>query len=411
MKRIPFVLGALAAMASANAILATSFEDPPYMGTAAGVDLTGQDGWETPAGSNFWLCYDYAGNAAGYPTAPAGGAQFIAGEALAGNIFGRAQHPVDFSMGDIWSASFYIAAKYRGTLPTAPNLGSFSQQPSATSQFWQTLYNFVDVATATNWNCWYLCFDAGGVQFAQPGVSPGAAWDGLAVDHWYRCHTTWNYATHLVEMVAISDLSTGVTTVARPVGYYLAGGAASTLPRPTAIRNFSGGAAGNNTAIDCQIVTNGAYLVASDAAVSRGVHQSGDVVSTYEKDTNVIMVQQRPQFAPTFNNAEVTMNYTGRLTVNSINVKVCASCSGLPSDRLELTIAMFNYVTNRFEVVLTTAPSTAETMYSVDITTDPNRFVEANTGNVRVRFGVRDVRGALIPNWGIKINSANVTEL
>jgi hypothetical protein len=241
-------MGVLLALGIALATSATAqstsydFESPTYSGSAAGTLLTGQQGWTLPAGTD-QLVYTYAGNTLGLPTNPNGGAQFLGGTSGAANAFARAQHTQNFSGGDgIWSVAYDFAARYNGTLPSAQNLGSFSLQPGTARSF-IALNTWADVATATNWNAQYNVFDAANV--ALNNQSPGAAWNNLDVNHWYRQSTTFDFNTNRILEVSITDLTTGTTTTAAQTNWYMAGGSASALPLPTDIRFFAGGAQGN----------------------------------------------------------------------------------------------------------------------------------------------------------------------
>lgn len=239
------VVAILLICATANATLVTGFETPDY---ATGV-LTGQNGWTMPSGTDY-LVYSYAGNALGVSTNPYGGEQFIGGAAQASSVFPRAQHDEAFAGGGVWTLQYDMTALYRGVLPSAHNLGSSSLQPSASARFWQTLEQWNDLATATNWHSWYMVATAAGVMDAAPGRSPGAAWDNLNPNNWYRQWTTFDFTTNMVTEVGITDLMTGVTSVYNPTDWYLAGGATPTQPMPTALRLFAGGAEGNVMAWD-----------------------------------------------------------------------------------------------------------------------------------------------------------------
>jgi hypothetical protein len=229
----------------------TGFESPLYAGSPAGVVASGQDGWYLPvAGSNEHFIYTYEANALGIGPNFTGGDQFMGGTSSGGTLLARAQRDQDFSAGGAWTASWDIAVAYLGTLPSAPNLGSFSLQPSTAATIWQSLYNWVDVSTCTAWNCAFLPWDASGVQVAQPGVLPDPAFGNLLPNHWYRISVTWSFADNRIHSTSITDLSTGSTTTAEPVDWYLTGGTTPTLPLPTAVRHFVGVAAGNAVAVD-----------------------------------------------------------------------------------------------------------------------------------------------------------------
>ncbi len=144
-----------------------------------------------------------------------------------------------------------MAVKYDGTLPSAPNLGSFSLQPLPGARSWQTLYNWVNVATAANWRCTFIVYDAAGVEISPPlGVLPGPAWDNLLPGAWYRFEVQWSVFQNRITRVMITNLNTGSTAVAQPSAWYLGGGANPSLPASTACRLFTGGAIGNIVAWD-----------------------------------------------------------------------------------------------------------------------------------------------------------------
>lgn len=223
-----------------------NFEPPTYNGSAAGTLLTGQQGWYVPvAGSPDYNVFTYTGNALNLPVNTTGGSQFVGGIS-GGTVFARTQQDVNFATSNVWTLSYDVAHHYQGTLPSAQNLGSFSVANTATTTFRQiiALHTWVDVNTAVAWNAGYNTYDAVGT--AQPTLSPGPAWDSLLPDHWYRESMTIDFNTNLVNSVSIRDLTTGITTTATPTGWYMLGGATgNTLPLPTSVRFFAGGAAGN----------------------------------------------------------------------------------------------------------------------------------------------------------------------
>jgi hypothetical protein len=71
--------------------------------------------------------------------------------------------------------------------------------------------------------------------------SPGPAWQNLAVNHWYRQSTTFDFESNRVLSVSITDLDTGTTTTVAPSDWYMLGGASGGAPLPTALRFFVGG--------------------------------------------------------------------------------------------------------------------------------------------------------------------------
>jgi hypothetical protein len=235
---------------SSLAQLVTNFEPAAYTGSAGGTLLTGQQGWYNPvAGSVDYNVFTYAGNTLGLPVNSTGGTQFVGGASGGGTALARGQHDVDFSFGaaSIWTLSYDFAHRYNGTLPSAQNLGSFSLAHTGTTTFRQliALHAWVDVNTATNFNAGFNVYDAAGV--AQPTQSPGAAWNNLLVDNWYRESFTVDFSTNTVLSVSLTDLTGGGgTNTFNPTGWFMLGGSAGTAnPLPTSVRFFAGGALGN----------------------------------------------------------------------------------------------------------------------------------------------------------------------
>lgn len=240
----------LAAAAGASAQYQDNFEAPLYTGSAAGDDLVGQNGYYNPipASSVSGKVHTYAGNPYGLPQNPNGGRQFVAAEGPGGGIFSRNQKDTPYTGVGIWTAAYDFAIAYTGVAPASQNLGSFSTQVFPGAATFIALATWTDPATATNWNADYIWFDAAGTQI-QAQV-PNPAFQNLALNHWYRWSTTWNMATNQILEVAITDLTTNVTTVQPIADRYLFGGAAG-APLPTGFRMFGGGGtAGNVTAWD-----------------------------------------------------------------------------------------------------------------------------------------------------------------
>lgn len=230
-----------------------------YAGAAAGVVLTGQNGWYIPAavaGSSIDCeVYDYAANALGIAGNPCGGGgHFAAGLGPGGGDYARDQHPVPgFLGGDVWGLVFDVAVKYNGVLPAAQNVGSMSTQGGPDSATFVALAKWVDPATAAKWNANYVHYTAAGVMVTEP--VPAVGFTGLKANKWYKWHTKFEFSTNKILEVAMLDCSTGVLSVFAPVDWYMKGGDAGG-GRPDCIRLFAGAPAdvGNVFAIDNVIV-------------------------------------------------------------------------------------------------------------------------------------------------------------
>ncbi|MEW6253178.1 MAG: hypothetical protein AB1716_21275 [Planctomycetota bacterium] len=243
MRRKALLVVALAALcAAANADFVTGFED--YNAAPGGVMLTGQQGWYDPD-PNTTVPYDvytYTGNAFNFPQNPLGGNNFIAGRAPGGTPvrYNRGQHAHNFGTGNLWLFSFDQCAQFNGAGAAQDYLGSFSQQPSATARYTQTLNIWNDNNNPTSYRTQYVT-QANNV----PGIAPGPEWQNLQPNHWYRLTTLIDFNSLAIIEVSIRDLTAGTApAVVQPTGWQLRNG---TGPMPTDIRFFTGGAGGGNT--------------------------------------------------------------------------------------------------------------------------------------------------------------------
>jgi hypothetical protein len=249
--KVLFGVAGLALAASAQAQYSTNFEPPLYTGSAAGTPLAGQDGWYVPAiaGSQDGTVHTYANNAYGFVTNPTGGTQFAVTR-LGGTPPNpaRAQHAINFNQGDVFTVGYdFCGDRFGGALPASNNIGSFSLQDSTVSQYFQTLMVWDNLATGNAMDHNYGVFSASGgaIAFVTP---PNPAWDALNLNTWYRATTTFSFASHQILSISIDNLHDAAPATSLDVsglGWYLAGGAASTLPRPTDIRIFGSGATTN----------------------------------------------------------------------------------------------------------------------------------------------------------------------
>ena len=250
-----FVYGtALLLPCTAHAQFTSDFEPPTYAASAAGEVLTGQDGWYIPAGTTSvdWLAHTYAGNALGLPANPRGGDQFAGGVGPAGNAFARAQQDVAFTTG-AWRMSADVAVLFQGMLPAGQNIGSLSSQPSTGARLIM-LATWTDLQTADSWNADLVYYSAAGTQVT--GTIPDPAFQGLALNTWYRWTTEFDFDTNAITLISIENIDTGDVFTHEPVDFYLNGGMAGGLLPPTAVRMFAGSGTipGNTVAFDNVVV-------------------------------------------------------------------------------------------------------------------------------------------------------------
>jgi hypothetical protein len=160
---------------------------------------------------------------------------------------------MSFGASATWLLSYDFAAAYLGTAPSADYIGSFSlRNEDAGVTHYIHLMSWVDPNDPTLYNAFYVPYDATGTQFPLPGDSPGAMWNGLELDHWYRAWTLVDLEANLIIEVGIVDLETGAEEIATPPEWYLEGGAGGGSAAPQSFRFFAGGgaAAGNSLGFD-----------------------------------------------------------------------------------------------------------------------------------------------------------------
>jgi hypothetical protein len=238
----------------------TDFE--PFVASAAGTPVAGQDGFYVPAvtGSIDGAAFTYAGNTIGIPANPAGGANFWAGVSQGGTAFARSQRAVTLPTGKI-RIEYDVCCNYVGAAVTPTNnIGSFSFQPSTGSIYVNLLaaYPAGAVFPPTTWDANVVSRGA-----TPPGtvttILGDPAFQNLAMGVWHRWGVTIDLVAGTHDSFSITNGVTGITTVHVPSTPLLLPLSAIGAPLPTDFRLFAGGTtAGNVFAIDNLTMTYGA---------------------------------------------------------------------------------------------------------------------------------------------------------
>ncbi|NLG42313.1 MAG: PEP-CTERM sorting domain-containing protein [Phycisphaerae bacterium] len=250
MRRLVVILICFTSTSVASAAFVTGFESSQgYVGSAAGIGLSGQQGWYTPdvAGSVDGYVYTYADNPYGVPQNPYGGAQFFGGRAMGDDAYARSQHDYNWAAESIVRISYDFCAKFTGTLPAVDNVGSWSMQPSGSvggpEIYMQSLYTWADTAGGTAIHAGYLIDE----NPAAPPAFPGPEWQNLPVDHWFRQTVLVNMEYFKIIECTIQDLTIGgPVTVAHPENWHFINYAVAGGTLPTGFRCFTGGTTAGN---------------------------------------------------------------------------------------------------------------------------------------------------------------------
>lgn len=290
MKRGNWVWGGLVILAIGGVSLAqvdTGFEAPGYSGSAAGVDLNGQNSWYNPlpANSISHKVYTYAGNALGVVANPTGGDQFAGGTGPAGTTpFCRSQLDMPYGAGE-WDLSFDVAVLFLGAGAAAQNIGSAAPADAVANRSAIQLSTWTAPATPTTWDADMVWYNAAGGQLIEK--VPNVAFQGLPVNKWYRRSMKVDFDTNKVLEVSLTDIVGGTTATYAPAAgseRYLTGGSASTLPLPVAFRLFAGTTtpAGNTMCFDnVKIAKAAGGTCKGDEAVTKAKCKTGGNVTVY----------------------------------------------------------------------------------------------------------------------------------
>jgi hypothetical protein len=280
MAPIALILGL--AVAQSLAQYTTGFEPKAFTGNAAGVPLTGQDGFYVPAIDDAnGYCYDYTGNELGIIPNPLGESQFIASTRISG-AFARAQRDVAFSS-ECWLLAADINITFTGTLPTANYAGSLSLQPWGDAGSIIILFYWDDIHSADRYTIRVLGYDTeGDVPFLAGIPVASDAFRHLQANHWYRLALRVDFLqTNALTSLTIRDLhAASPETVFLPdnlEGYYLGGGTAE-RGLPTAFRFFGGGGfAGDHIPGNTLAIDNLNLLPASEYPCFTDIDPNGEI--------------------------------------------------------------------------------------------------------------------------------------
>lgn len=88
---------------------------------------------------------------------------------------------------------------------------------------------------------------------------------------------------------------------------------------------------------------------------------------------------------------------------SSLSFVLEASSGASPSSKIIQRIELYNYSAGRWEIVDERNPSKNDLEARVTIATNPARFVNPATGQVRARIGWFD-RGSISPGWTASID-------
>lgn len=210
------------------------FEPPFYLSSGSGNPLNGIDGWTDNSGN--WDIFPYIGNTLGVNLNSLGDEQFIAAQVGPAS---PTNHDLNCSGFGAVRLKFDINAQFLNSISAQDQeIGSLSLRPiGINKRDFKIALQWQD-SSATQLAMVLLVYNSLGI--AQPAQIPGAAWDNLVLNRWYRINILLSFISGRVDLVKITDLVTSISTTNTSFGWYLGGGA-SPVGFPTDISLVSGG--------------------------------------------------------------------------------------------------------------------------------------------------------------------------
>jgi hypothetical protein len=142
---------------------------------------------------------------------------------------------------------------------------------------------------------------------------------------------------------------------------------------------------------------------ANSYTVFRGIHVSGELTDSFASDNSYLKfnpgIVQLPSDAP------IWLIFDGELPNDSPNSLSVTIESFANSVGLEVTIEMFNFGTDSYDVIdVRTAAAYSDAVTTVDVTSEIDNFVNPDSGAVRIRVGWRQSGPLLLIPWTVCVD-------
>lgn len=221
---------------------------------------------------------------------------------------------------------------------------------------------------------------------------------------WYRFECEVNLTAHTVKNFVIYDISTGMKleVVSNRVDTFYLKNDGSTWVSPfgALMLGYNDSLASEGWYIDnFSFAPPSEEVFATTMRVTRGVLTGGTVNDLRVSDDRRVDIQQRPQFSPALANAEAELD--GNATqdgASSITVTAELSCTGIPSSNLRQRVELWNFQAGRWDIVDERAPTTGDSVVTVNVSSGASNYVQAGTRLLKARIGWFD-RGTIAPAW------------
>ncbi|RMG23629.1 MAG: peptidase S8 [Armatimonadetes bacterium] len=224
------------------------------------------------------------------------------------------------------------------------------------------------------------------VDVAAPGVNIAGPWnDG----NWYYVSGTSQACPHVAGQAALIFSRFGASTPAATVRQRIEnntdpvqGGQWVAKGRINVLRSLQGQSTQD--------------VLPSSFTVTRGALIAGSVGRLHSNDGSAIQVQARHQIEVAAASVEIEIVGTAPSgTITQIQFKYDGRTSGTPTrQRIEL----FNYQTSSWEMVDERDGPMSDQTVIVTISSNPGRFVQSGTRQMKARIGYHD-RGVTFPSW------------
>jgi thermitase len=244
----------------------------------------------------------------------------------------------------------------------------------------------VGASTQSDGRASFSNYGSSWVDVAAPGVNIVGPWnDG----NWYYVSGTSQATPHVAGQAALIFSRFGASTPAATVRQRIEdntdpvqGGQWVAKGRINVLRSLQGQSTQD--------------VLPSSFTVTRGAYMSGATSDLHTNDGTYVRVQARAQTEIAAASVEIeTVGTAPTGTVTQLQFKYDGRVSGSPTrQRIEL----FNYQSNSWETVDERDGPAADQTVTITITTNPGRFVQSGTRQMKARIGYHD-RGVTFPAW------------
>lgn len=151
--------------------------------------------------------------------------------------------------------------------------------------------------------------------------------------------------------------------------------------------------------------------VPQSLTINTGVWTGGNVGSLADADGNRLIVREVPPLGLGLPSVRWTVTGFGRANapLASMTVRVVASTSAVPAAAVSQRLLLWNWTTNAYEQVDARGSTASDQTYDVVISSNPGRFINSATGEMRARLEWHDPGTLFAFGWSSRTDQLRWT--